>query len=221
MTRRRGLTLVELCLAMIITAMVGVSVVAFTTMTGRAWRESEYTQQLDVSAQQAGGMIAAMVESSRALGAVGASPPAVFLWLTDSFDGTADAKAQLAEMALIEYDAALKTVFLYQADLVKAQLLRGDADDVLYNHDISNLDFAALFKTQQGWLAPRRALMGPGRTVDDDQTITRVESATFTRLSTSGLPAVEMNVTLSRGSERRVVRSVLTVRAPTARPDAN
>lgn len=218
MTRQHGLTLVELCLAMLITAMVGVSVVAFTTMTGRAWRESEFTQQLDVSAQQAGGMISAIVESSRAMGAVGASPPGVFLWLTDSFDGSPDAKAQLAEMAWIEYDANLKTIFIYQSDLTKAQLLRGDADDVLTNADMSNLDFASLFKTQRAWLAPRRALIGPGRSVDDDQTVTRVESATFSRLSTGGLPGVQMNVTLSRGTERRVVRSVLILRAPTTRP---
>ncbi len=215
--RRRGFTFVELCLAMCVTAMVAIALAAFAAAGAQSWRQSEHIQQLQVSSQQGTNLTTRIVESSRALASVIEEPPSLLLWLTDSFDGAADAKAQFAEMALIEYDAELKSVFFYRANMDEAQGAGGDADDVLTTAAMSNPQYATLLKSEN-WLLPRRTLLGPGRVVAEGLDITRVESVTFTPVTTRDLPAVQMNATLSRGSETKTVEAIFTVRAPTTKP---
>ncbi len=215
--RRGGFTFVELCIAMGVMAMIAVALATFATASAQHWKQSEHNQLLQISAQQGGHLTTSIVESSRALASVISDPPSLFLWLTDSYDGVADAKAQFAEMAVIEYDPQLKTVFLYRADMQLAQTAGGDADDVLTTAEMSKPTYVNLFKTER-WLLPRRALIGPGRQVSDALNVTRVESVEFTPITARDLPAVEMNATLSRGAETKALRAVFTVRAPTTRP---
>jgi hypothetical protein len=215
---RTGFTFVEMCIAMSLTAMTGLAIFAFASVTTRTWSATEHTHQLDVTSLQAGALMTNMVERSRALAHVSGTPPRVFLWLTDAFDGSADGQAQFAEMALIEYDASSKSVYLYTADLDAARSAGDEADDVVSVGEMTNTGYATLFKSME-WLAPRRTLLGPGREVDNELEITRVESATFSPIVNGSLPAFEMNATLSRGTERKLVERVFVLRAPTSRPD--
>ncbi len=219
MNRRAGFTFVELCIAMAIVSMMAMAIAAFASVTTKTWRETENIQQLQVSVQMASGLLVSTVESSRALASVNSDPASVFFWMTDSWNGNADAQAQFAEMGLIEYDATLQTIFLYRANTAAPQAPGSDAATILPTAAMNSSDYPAYFKTRSAWLAPRRALIGPGRVVDDATVITRVESVEFTPISGGDLPAVEMNATLSRGDHRKNIRCVMIVRAPTARPD--
>lgn len=215
MNRRRGFTLIELCLAMMITAMVATALTTFAfSMTGY-WHETEQRQQLQVSLAQSRSMVAPIFESARGIGcvAVGASP-GVFLWQEDTLGDSADQKSQFAEMALVQYDSQTQTIYYYQANKLLNLVGSLTASAELSAADIANPNFIALFK-QQNWLLSRRALIGPGREMDSDIAIARVENCVFSEITSGGLPAIQMNATVSRGQERRTLTEVFTVRAPT------
>jgi hypothetical protein len=214
----RGFTFVEMTLAIAITAMTGLAIFAFASVTTRTWAATEHVHQLEVTSLQAGALTTNLVERSRALGFVANSPPRVFLWLTDSYGGAADGQAQFAEMGLIEYDASLKSLMLYRADLSAAGAMGGGADGVISTTEMTHVTYAELFKSMD-WLEPPRTILGPGREVEETREMTRVNAATFTPVTSAGLPAFEMNVTLSRGRETVEREYVFVLRAPTLRPD--
>jgi hypothetical protein len=217
-SRAKGFTLVEVCLAMIVTAMIGSALAAFSLAVATQWRQSEQQQYLQVSCHQANGVVGPIVESSRAVGGVVTKyKPGVFLWQSDTYSGAADNKAQFCEMSLIEYDADLKTLFYYQGTPSTVTLAQTLAYSVLTSLQMEDPEIVELFKLQTAWQKPRRTLLGPGRVVDASLDITRVESAEFTAIHTGDLPAVKMNLTISRGKERVTLTDVYTLRAPLIR----
>lgn len=214
MKRRRGFTMIELCLAIAITAMVATALTTFAFSMTQYWRETEDRQQLQVSTAQARNMIAPVFESARGLGCVtNNATPSAFFWLEDTLGGSADQKTQFGEMALLQYDNATKTIYLYQANTSLNLAGSLTASAVLSSSDMANPNFITLYR-QQTWLRTRKAMLGPGREVDSDIDISRVTSCSFALITTGGLPAVQMNATVSRGQEQRTLTEVFTVRAP-------
>lgn len=214
----RGFTFVEMCIAMAITAMTGLAIFAFASVTTKTWQATEHAHQLEVSSLQAQSIMTDLIERSRALAVVSDSQKLVMVWLTDSFDGTADGQAQFAELAVIEYDQALRSLILYRADMSAAEAARQEAAEIITTAGLSNVEYAFLLKRMQ-WLDTPRTLLGPGRRVDAGRQIARVDAVTLTPVTTAGLPAFEMNVTLSRGRDTKQQSSVFVVRAPTSRPN--
>ena len=82
--RRHGFTLVELCLGMLITAMVAMSLAGFSLAVTHHWRQDQQSQQLQVAGARSGAMMASIVESARALACVSDDPASLFLWQKDA-----------------------------------------------------------------------------------------------------------------------------------------
>ena len=211
--RRSGFTVIELCIGMLITAMVAAATATFTMAVVTQWRDGDHAQILDVSLQQARAVIGPIVQSSRQVAEVIASPtPSVFLWQYDSLGG-ADQKPQLAEMSLIEYDAATQTIYYYQADSTQDLADNVTATQTLTAADLQNPSTVNVFKSQS-WLKPPRALLGPGRVVDSSVETSRVTAAIFQSIVSNGVPQLQWTATITRGNTTADVSDTLTLRAP-------
>ncbi|MBC7785601.1 MAG: hypothetical protein H7144_17350 [Burkholderiales bacterium] len=217
-SRGRGFTFIEMCMGMIITAMVGLAVSGFSLTVANYWRHAGQQQALQVSGAQSGGVIGPIIESARALGGVlHRDAEAILLWQTDSFGGSADGVVQFAEVSLIEYQPAIKSLVYYQADLSQNLAANATAGLVLTSADLANPDVAIAFK-KQTWLKSRRTLLGPGRAVDSGVDATRVTAATFTAISGNAKAGVKIGATITRGDAGQSIQAVNIVRAASAVP---
>ncbi|HEY0009607.1 MAG TPA: hypothetical protein VGB55_12845 [Tepidisphaeraceae bacterium] len=215
-TRRRGLTLVELTIGILFTTIIGAAVSAFCLALSTQWRAAEHGQHLDVTVQQARGTIGPIIQSSRRIGGVfQGSKPAIFLWHADDLGGVSDGKPQFGEMAVVEYDPTLQSLFYYSPNR-SLNLL----SNVLANLDIpvANMlnPLVLEFFLRQTWLNPRRVLLGPGRVRSDEVDVTRVTEASF---STRGnLQGINMQLTLQRGGETVQMTEFFALRVPFDQP---
>lgn len=214
----RGLTLVEMCLGMAITAMTGLAIFALASVTARTWQATENGQSLDISARQAGTILSGIIEPSQALGLVDPSRPGVLIWSGDFYGGVRDGKAQLAELAVITYDPARRSILFYEADPVRTTQAVDEASEVITVDRMNRTDLFNQFLSRS-WLAPPRVILGPGDSSWTGMDLTRVDSVQLFPLTQSGLPGFEMNVTLSRGQDVRKVTWIFVVRGPAMRPD--
>ena len=116
---RRGLTLAELILG---TAMLGIVMMAaagLMTAVAAGWKSGDTVARVANVGDRAGlrveeSLAAALyVLQVKAPASAGAASY-VFYWKSDGVTGVADGKAQLGEMALIEFDPTTKAVRLYE-----------------------------------------------------------------------------------------------------------
>lgn len=125
MNRRRGFTLVELIIGMVITAMVlcALSVVTFAVSNG--WQSADAADSSFVTGGQIQARIAQWFRPATAIGAVqhgsltsSSNPASLFFWKTDVADvsnPTGDGKIEFNEIGLLRYDAASQQVRVYDA----------------------------------------------------------------------------------------------------------
>ncbi|MGN6728145.1 MAG: hypothetical protein ACTHLZ_19675 [Tepidisphaeraceae bacterium] len=211
---RRAFTLVELCLGMLVTAVLAFAAATFTTAVVSQWSDGNRSQMLDVSLFQARAVVGPIVESARQVAAVYNTPtPAVFLWQNDTLNGP-DQKRQFAELALLEYDATTQTIYYYQADASNDLVNNATAMQTVSDADLADPNLMAVFKSQT-WLKPKRALLGPGRVIGSSTEVARVTQAVFQPVTSNTLPQLEWSATVARGDATVSFDDTLTLRAPT------
>jgi Tfp pilus assembly protein PilW len=119
----RGFTFVELVLGMAVTAMVMVALSAACLAVGEAWRESDYARSAATKGSATTSALRLALRDARYVGYVvtgdlaasSATTASVLYWRADDFDGAANDKVELGEMALIEFDPATKSIVKYEA----------------------------------------------------------------------------------------------------------
>jgi type II secretory pathway pseudopilin PulG len=215
--RRRGFTLVELSLGIAFTAMIGAAVATFLLAVSAQWKSAETQQHFDVTIQQGSQSIGSIIQSARRVGGTfNDEKPSIFIWESDRLK--ADGIAQFGEMAVIEFDPQLESIFYYRANAASNLLV-----DLLagLNVAVPQMLEEALVQlfTQQAWLEPRRVLLGPGRQVAADVMMTRVTDATFTKVA--GRDGVQVEITLTRGEDLVLLRDYYSVRNPADQPPGN
>lgn len=118
---RPGMTLVELCIGMVVTAMVLAALSAMWFGVAHAWAGSTASQGVALTGNLAAVRLESTFRAAKYLcqytvGSVdGKSTPvgSVFFWKNDAW--TADGAVQIAELALIEHDPVTKRLYLYEA----------------------------------------------------------------------------------------------------------
>lgn len=120
---RRAFTLVELCLGLVVTALVVGAVASFALALSTAWRDSEQAQGAGLASNQTLLRLRQVLGGAKRLGYCQAgslsdasSRATLLIWLVDGQPerGTEpDGKMQVTEMAMLDYNAAEKTLDLY------------------------------------------------------------------------------------------------------------
>ena len=102
---------------MTITAMIGVALAAFSFAMAKGWTDSEETQSVHLTANQASMRIMPVMQNAKYVGLVRAgsssTPAAVMFWQTDAND---DNLMQATELGLLEFIPSSERVALYEAD---------------------------------------------------------------------------------------------------------
>jgi len=157
----RGVTLVELMLSLGITGMVFTALAMFTTAVASGWKQnSKHFADATVSKRVSAKLEAAVVPSLWVLAArndLDDGSSIVFLWRNDSV-GAADLKVQLGELALVEFDANNKTLWIYEVNTLTAS---SDPNATLPvgTSDLNQDDLVNFFKSQN-FVLERRPLAG-------------------------------------------------------------
>jgi hypothetical protein len=105
--------LVELCLGLLATAMVGIALASFTVSIAQGWEASGGAQSTSLSSAAATLRIQEIVRNARLTGKCntgaldGSSSAAVLLWLEDT---NADGVIEENECAMLEYDASSRCI---------------------------------------------------------------------------------------------------------------
>jgi hypothetical protein len=203
LSRARGVTFVELCIGMTITALVMAAVASFTLAMGSAWRHNKGGMTGDGSSNLLNAKLNAIMREARCVGAVrngsltDASAPAavVLFWLHDS---NGDRRAQVSEIAAFDYDASSKSLRFYQRPapqldltLTNEQFMSGGGIDILRNR--------------------------PGATpVLQNVTACRID--TYAGADASDRPRVAFTLKCNIAGQERTLMAVSSLRAPSAEP---
>jgi hypothetical protein len=115
-TKRHGMTLPELIIGSVMIAMLGTALASFTTAMAAGWKNSDQQFKIENASKRSGDALEStlsnMLYVAQYKSATTASPGSyVFYW---NQDNGADKKAQLGEMALVEYATDEKAVWLYK-----------------------------------------------------------------------------------------------------------
>lgn len=108
---RRGMTLVELLLAAMMTAVISAAAATLLSGASNASAQSRNARSVTAAGHYAEGRIGAVIRQARAIGQVTATR--VSLWLSDAND---DDRMQLSESAVIFYDSTAKAISIVQTD---------------------------------------------------------------------------------------------------------
>jgi prepilin-type N-terminal cleavage/methylation domain-containing protein len=207
---RRGFTLVELVLGMAITTLVMSAVAAVMVSVAEGWDQGRYVQSVSISELQLqvrlgrifqGAAYVAQCQSG-VLGGVG-TPATIFFWMNDNWGSTPDGIPEWGEMAVIAYDPATQSLYLYSA--MPTALMSGaqlTAASQAVNWSQATVPSAISGFESATWVQ-KTTLAGPGtNTVTSDTTVVSGARVAVDWLnSTSQKPTVEFQVTESRGTE--------------------
>jgi type II secretory pathway pseudopilin PulG len=129
----RAFTYVELCLALVVSAIMLSALAAFTLAVGNYWRQSSGTQSAALTANQALMRIQKRLYNAHRLGYCRAgnagSPAAVVYWAADT---NGDAFMQFTELRVLEHNPTDETI-----DLYTPVLTGGASDDVWSSADFN------------------------------------------------------------------------------------
>jgi hypothetical protein len=219
------MTLVEMTMGMIVTAMVIGALGAVWYSVGETWKGSTSSQNVSATSSQAVARMEGMFREVRYVGArtagsldgslAGAS---ALVWRGDTWNKNVngstkttvpDGIPQVAELLLIEHDPATKRIYYYecipQASMNASQLTRASQD--VTGAELDSAAMAASFKASD--LVKQKVL---------------TESCTgalFGYHAAAGLTGACMEYTLklSRGGTSSMVYGTTTLRCPSRRPN--
>jgi Tfp pilus assembly protein PilW len=227
--QRRGITLIELSIGLLITAMVIGALSALWFAVGEQWRKSSSSQSATLRASQAVVRLEGTFRQAKYLcqytpGSItdaAATPASAFFWRADFWNALGDVTkpqdfknsfpdglVQVAELTLVEYDASAKRIYLYQAKDPAAMdaAQRTAAGTVWTWTDLSKPMNLTAFK----------ALNYVTRTVLSEG----VAAAAFNMPTpkTGGRPLLEFTLKLPRAGGNTLVYSAATFRTPAPKP---
>jgi Tfp pilus assembly protein PilW len=219
------MTLVEMTIGMVVTAMVIGALGAVWYSVAETWRSSSSSQNVSATASQAVARMEGVFREVRYVGVHNAgsldgsgTPASVFVWRGDAWtkntNGTTkttipDGIPQVGELLLIEHDPVTKRIYYYEplpyASLTGTQPARASQD--VTGAELDGTTLAASFKTSD---LVKQKVLTEGCT-----------GAVFSYRPASGMTGACMEFTLkiSRGSGTSMVYGTTTFRCPARRPN--
>lgn len=219
--KNRGMTFVEMSIAIVILSMISLAVASFSLAVGQSWKDSESRQLVQLSSQQGRALLGKMVQSSRGSFYVTNGGRTVFFWQYDGLTGDADGNVNFGEMAVLEYNATLQSIIYYQP--VKYDTMSGiqqaKALQVLSESDQQSDAVVEMFKGSD-WLNTPRPIIGRASAVASTLETTRVLSCQFTvsRGAAGRVPGLNMTTTIQRAGLQVTAQDFFPVIAPTTAP---
>jgi type II secretory pathway component PulJ len=248
--RRRGITprgflLVELVIGLVIVALVMLGAAAIMGAVAQGWNDQDVTRSTQMQANQTYLRVQNALEGAEYVGYVTPStsqsgsvllrqngilvgvdpgnPCSIFFWQNDNLGGVEAGDPYVGEMALLQYDPATTTLWLYQVP--SSQLSNSQAQQPLTLAEISESTEATWF-TQLS-IVEKQALGGPGNQPNDG---TRLEVSSFqvdvnSLTSTSQLPVIEYSIGFTRNNgtanpiDYLTLYNTTTIRGPATQPE--
>ena len=227
--RRAGLTLIELCVGMVVTAIVLGALSGLWYAVGEAWTSTGGTQAVASTGNQATLRLEALFRQSRFVFTTSAgslqngtpAPAAAFLWRGDFWNRRAqrqpapdfttplaDGAVQIGELGLLEYDPAAGKVYLYRAREAAAMTegQRGAASEVPTYERLSNPETGRTFAKLE---FVERAVVAEGVT----GLVLKLP-----KLPAGSRPVVEFTMGISRKGSRATVYGTAALRSPSTQP---
>lgn len=213
---RRGMTIVELTIGLMITGMVMASLAAVWSALGDSWSSTGSSQQVVLTANQAVLRLEDAIRQSKYVcqysTGTGNAGTYVLLWKSDNWaalPATApDGQPQLAELVLIEHSAADQRIYAYEAISSSAMNTsqKTRAAGVATWSDLTAVSTPAAIKTYD---FVRKKTIAEG-----------VSSISFNvpQMTTGAKQVIEFSLQVSRGGSSTVVYGTATLRAPGSKP---
>jgi type II secretory pathway component PulJ len=223
-TPQRGFLLVELLIGLMIMALVMLGAAAIMEAVAQGWTDQDITRSTQLQANQTYIRVQNALMGAKYVGYPSSvsSGDSVFFWQNTNVHDLLSPSPYVSdpyagEMALLQYDSATKTLWLYQVPASQAS--NPLAQVILAQSDIIQPAKATWF-TQQPFVE-KQALGGPGNGVDDG---TRLDVEGFqASVSSLGaltqLPVVEYSISFARGDGTNLtLYNTTTLRGPTTQP---
>jgi hypothetical protein len=223
------MTLIELSIGLVICALVIGALSALWFAVAETWRTSSSSQGMTLRASQVVTRLESTVRQAKYIcqltsGSVtdcNAAAASVFLWRCDSWNAAGDVNnaanfkieapdnlPQVAELALIEYDATAQRIYLYQAkDPATMNASQRTAAGTVWTwSDLSKPSNLGTFKSLS---YVEKRVLSEGVSAC---------AVNMPALSSTARPMLEFTLTLTRSGVNTVVYSVASLRAASARP---
>ena len=241
----RGFTLVELMTGMAATALVTAAMAGFAAGVAEGWGATNASRVARVATESAGARLRTLAQPAKYL-ANCSGPTAdptkvawVVLWRDDDFAGTVAGKtiaardgiAQMGELSLLEFRPDTASLWLYESlpydrldSTARAQAARPVSRETVEGSNIYDLLKNMRGSNQLRFLAPPRALVGPGVVRPGDADQARLTAAAFLPPAdaTAAHQMLDYRLVLTRGAEVNVVEgTTATFQSKVPAADAN
>jgi hypothetical protein len=226
----RGFLLVELLMGLVIVALVMLGSAAIMGAVAEGWNDQDVTRSSRLQANQTYIRVQNAMQGAKYVGysntgsVDGSSTPgSIFFWQNDNFGGVEASDPCIGEMALIQFESATNTLWLYQC-LPKSQMTNAQKTQAAQQWTLSQINQSATATqfTQLYSFVQKQALGGPGSQPNDG---TRLAVQGFlvsvhSLSSTSQLPVIEYAIGFARTSddENLTLYNSTTIRGPTTQP---
>jgi len=228
---QRGFLLVELLIGLVIVALVMLGSAAIMGAVAEGWNDQDVTRSSQVQANQTYIRVQHALQGTKYVGYWNAgsvdgtsTPGSIFFWQNDNFGGVEAGDPCIGEMALLQYDSATSTLWLYQC-LAKPQMTGAQQTQAAQQWTLSQINQSSTASqfAQTYNFVQKQAVGGPGAQVNDG---TRLAVKGFwvsvnSLSSTSQLPVVEYAIGFDRSSDgtNLSVYNSTTLRGPTTQPE--
>lgn len=204
--RRRGFTFVELCLGLVVTAMVVGGVASFALAVSEAWQNAGSSQSVLLSANHDAMLLSEKIRpcvltggwQAGSLGGSSSTGAAVLLWKGDT---NANTFVNYTEIMLIQHDPLTHQINLYQVPATYS------GPDSVYSYS-GVFSQAAFISTFKGSLTPTVLC----------KNVTGAQFYVGSTSSATSMPFVEFALTVQSGNASQVVYGDATLRAPKTVP---
>jgi len=213
---RRGLTMIELLIGLVITGLVMAALASITFAVAQGWTASDGTQNLQIQSQQVYTRVRYNLASALYIGLVNAgslngsatTPGCVVYWANDSVN--ADGKPEIGEMALIQHDAVNQVVTLYYC------MPYASMTGTQQTSAAGSISYATM--TTSTWPATFEALSFVKKTVLG-RNVKGATFASYWNTSTTQRPLVEFCLVLNRPPQfSTTLYGVALLRSPMTQP---
>lgn len=224
----RGFTLVELMTGMAATALVTAAMAGFAAGVADGWRATDASRVARVATESAGARLRTLAQPAKYIANCSGSTADptrvawVVLWRDDDFSGIVAGKtisardgiAQMGELSLLEFRPDTASLWLYESlpyarlsSTARTQAAQPVPRETLEGPNIYDLFIFKRDRNLLQFLAPPRALVGPGVVRPGDAGQARLTAAAFLPPAdaTAAHQMLDYRLVLTRGAEVNVV----------------